>query len=120
MGWAYSVDLRERVVAAFDLVRMTDEDVARMFQIGEATVHRWKRLKRETGSLVPRRPRGGGMPPRVTPDHHEVVRAIVDESPDLTVFEIAAEFHRRTGRSASRSAMARTLQKLDITRKKRP
>ena len=49
MGWAYSVDLRERVIAAFDLGGMTDEDAAELFRIGEATVHRWKRLKRETG-----------------------------------------------------------------------
>jgi len=120
MGWAYSVELRERVVGAFDLGEMTDEDVATLFQIGEATVHRWKRLKRETGSLVPRPPRGGGMPPRVARDQHDVVRAIVDEAPDLSVFEIAAEFHRRTGRSASRSAMSRALQRLGITRKKSP
>ena len=58
MGWAYSVDLRERVVAAFDVGDMTDEEVATLFQVGEATVHRWKRLKRETGSLVPRPPQG--------------------------------------------------------------
>lgn len=51
MGWAYSLDLRERVVGAFDAADMTDEQVAEVFQVGEATVHRWKRLKRETGSL---------------------------------------------------------------------
>ncbi len=44
MGWAYSVDLRERVVAAFDVRDMTDEEVATLFKVGEATVHRWKRL----------------------------------------------------------------------------
>lgn len=48
MGWAYSVDLRERVIAAFDLGGMSDEDAAELFQIGEATVHRWKRLKKES------------------------------------------------------------------------
>ena len=70
MGWAYSLDLRERVVGAFDVGDMTDEQVAELFQVGEATVHRWRRLKRETGSLVPRPPRGGacrrGWRPRST------------------------------------------------------
>lgn len=98
MGWAYSVDLRERVVAAYDLGEMTDEYVAELFQLDEATVHRWKRLKRETGSLVPTPPHGGGMPPRVAPDQHDLVRTLVKEQPDLTVFELASEFHRRTGR----------------------
>jgi transposase len=103
MGWAYSVDLRERVVAVFDIGDMTDEEVATLFQVGEATVHRWKWLKRETGSLMPRPPRGGGMPPRVVPEQYDPVRAIVSEQPDVTIPEAAWEFHRRTGRSVSPS-----------------
>ena len=118
MGWAYSVDLRERVVAAFDVGDMTDEEVATLFQVGEATVHRWKRLKRETGSLVPRPPLGGGMPPRVAPEQYDLVREIVSEQPDVTIPEAAWEFHRRTGRSVSPSAMGRALRKLGLTRKK--
>ena len=120
LGWGYSVDLRERVIAAFDLGEMTDEEVAELFRVGEATVHRWKRLKRETGSLVPRPPRGGGMPPRVLPEHHELVRTMVSEEPDLTIFELASEYHRRTARRVSPAAMGRTLRKLGFTRKKRP
>lgn len=120
MGWAYSLDLRKRVVGAFDVGDMTDEQVAELFQVGEATVHRWKRLKRETGSLVPLPPRGGGMPPRVAREKYDLVREIVREEPDLTVPEVAWEFHRRTGRSVSPSAMGRTLRKLGLTRKKRP
>lgn len=49
MGWAYSVDLRERVVAAFDRAGMTDQEAAALFKIGEATVRRWKRLKLRPG-----------------------------------------------------------------------
>jgi transposase len=118
MGWAYSVDLRERVVAAFDAGDLTDEDVAELFKVGEATVHRWKRLKREKGSLE-HKPFGGGMPPRVAPEQYDLVRQIVKEEPDLTVQEVAWEFHRRTGKSVSRAAMGRTLLKLGLTRKKR-
>jgi len=40
MGWAYSVDLREHVVAAFDREGMTDQEAAAIFKIGEATVRR--------------------------------------------------------------------------------
>jgi transposase len=119
MGWAYSVDLRERVVAAFDRDGMTDQEAAALFKIGEATVRRWKRLKRETGELH-RRPGGGGNPPRVATDQYDVVRAIVRETPDLADQEVAWEFHRRTGRSVSRSSMNRILLKLALTRKKRP
>ncbi len=119
MGWAYSVDLREKVVAAFNLDDVTDEEVAEQFQLGEATVHRWKRLKRETGSLVPRKPKGGGMPPRVRPEEFDLVRQIVRDQPDITIREAAWEFHRRTNRPCSPSAMGRVLLKLGLTRKER-
>ena len=119
MGWAYSVDLRERVVAAFDRTGISDQEAAELFNLGEATVRRWKRLRRETGSLEPKK-FGGGNPPRVSQDLYPVVRAIVEEKPDLNDQEVAWEFHRRTGRSVSRSSMNRTLLKLALTRKKRP
>jgi transposase len=119
MGWSYSLDLRKRVVGAFDAGDKTDEEVAELFQVGEATVHRWKRLERETGSLVPKPPVGGGMPPRVAPAQYGLVREIVKKEPDLTIQEVAWEFHRRTDRSVSRASMGRTLRKLGLTRKKR-
>ena len=118
MGWAYSVDLRERVVAAFDRTGMSDQEAAALFKLGEATVRRWKRLRRETGGLEPKK-FGGGNPPRVAPDQYPVVRAIIEEKPDLTDQEVAWEFHRRTGRAVSRSSMNRVLLKLALTRKKR-
>src|ERR1700694_2796108 len=117
MGWAYSVDLRERVVAAFDRAGMTDQEAAALFRIGEATVRRWKRLKRETGQLA-RRPGGGGNPARVASEQYEGVRGIVGEKPHLTDREVAWESHRRTGRSVSRSAMNRVLLKLALTQQK--
>jgi transposase len=60
------------------------------------------------------------MPPRVAPEKYDLVREIVKAEPDLTIQEVAWEFHRRTGRSVSPAAMGRTLQKLGLTRKKRP
>src|SRR6266545_2886459 len=107
--WAYSVDLRERVVRAFE--------VAALFGIGEATVHRWKRRHRETGSLDPL-PHKSGNPPRVTPEQWQVVQQIVKEESDLTIPEVAEEFWRRSGTKVSCSAMGRTLRQLGLTRKK--
>ena len=59
------------------------------------------------------------MPPRVAPEKYQLVREIVRAEPDLTIAEVAWEFHRRTGRSVSPAAMGRTLQKLGLTRKKK-
>jgi transposase len=105
------------VVAAFDRTGMTDQEAAALFKIGEATVRRWKRLRREKGSLEPKK-FGGGNPPRVAPEQYPVIRAIVEEKPDLTDQEVAWEFHRRTGRPVSRSSMNRVLLKSPSREKK--
>jgi len=119
MAKGYSVDLRARVIAVLERDEITDEAAAELFQIGEATVHRWKRLKRETGGLEPR-PYGGGYPPRIPPEKTGILRQMVAEQPDLTDQEAAWEYHRRTGTSVSKATMGRTLRKLGLTRKKRP
>ena len=50
---AYSEDLRERVVRAVAIGTPRDE-VAATFAVSSATITRWLRLKRETGSLAPK------------------------------------------------------------------
>jgi transposase len=93
----------ERVVAAFDRTGIPGPGSGgACSRLGEATVRRWKRLRREPGGLEPK-PFGGGNPPRVAPEPYPVVRAIVEEKPDLTDQEVAWEFHLRTGRGVSRS-----------------
>ncbi|WNG44872.1 transposase [Archangium minus] len=60
----YSTDLRERVLAACER-GLTIEEVARQFEVGTATVKRWRQFRRQRGSVEPA-PHGGGKPPRVT------------------------------------------------------
>jgi transposase len=49
----------------------------------------------------------------------EAPRGLVAERSDATLAEYVAAFRARTGRSLSRSAMCRTLGRLDLPRKKR-
>ncbi len=51
---------------------------------------------------------------------YSLTREIVRAEADLTVAEVAWEFHRRTRRSVSPAAMGRTLEKLKLTRRKDP
>ena len=52
MGKPYSMDLRERVVAAIEGGESTHQAAAR-FAIGIATAGVWARLKRSTGEVRP-------------------------------------------------------------------
>ena len=87
-------------------------------KVGETTVQRWKRLRRETGSRLPPLPKGGGKPPRVAPDQYDLVREIDRAEPDLTIAEESWEIHRRTKRSLSPASMGRTLRRLGITQER--
>ena len=63
----YSVDLRERLLRAID-AGLSVAEAARLFGVGTSTIARWRRLRRETGSLAAaprpgRRPRIGPTAP---------------------------------------------------------
>ncbi len=48
---AYSLDLRERVVAAYEKGSNTIAEIAERFSVGETFLKKMLRQKRETGSL---------------------------------------------------------------------
>ena len=55
----YSMDLRERVVAACDARDGTRAAIAARFSVSESWVRKVLRQRRDTGSIAPR-PHGGG------------------------------------------------------------
>ena len=57
---AYSIDLRERVVAACDADDATREQVAARFSVSVPWIRKLMRRRRETGSIAPK-PHGGGQ-----------------------------------------------------------
>lgn len=81
----YSLDLRERVVAA-----LSDggscRAVAGRFGVSVATVVRWGQRWRSRGDVAPDK-YGGHRRPRLAP-HRELVRALVAAHPDRPVREL--------------------------------
>lgn len=119
MAKGYSVELRERVTAAVEEMGLTYVGAAEMFKIGEATVNRWLRRLRRTGSVHPDPP-GGGQPPGI-PDGASLQRLkkIVAQYPDATLLELRDAYNRRVKRKVSKSTIVRGLQRLGVTRKKK-
>ena len=73
---AYSMDLRERVVAACDEGLDTRAEVAERFSVSESWVRRLLQRRRETGSMAPKR-HGGGQRPAFEAQH--AVRVVLDD-----------------------------------------
>jgi transposase len=108
---AYSMDLRERVAAAWDTVHDADE-VAERFQVSRAWVHRLIQRRRETGSLAPRRQTR--WRPRILEADTDRLEALVAERPDRTLAELRAAL----GTTASLTTIWRALARLQFTVKK--
>ena len=109
MANPYPTVLRERAVRTYEDGLETYADVADQFGVGVATLERWVRRGRETGSVAPL-PKGGGWR---SPVDLPVLHALVGARPDTTTGELTRAYNRRVGRAARvhRSSILRALQR---------
>jgi transposase len=114
----YSLDLRERALAAVDRGVPRKETVG-IFGVSLATLKRWLKRREETGSAAPsRRP---GMRRRVGADAEER-RALwrqLEENPEATLEEHRQAWKRERGVRVSVSTMSRAIRRLGWTYKQR-
>lgn len=116
MARAFSVDLRERVVAAIEGGLSTGQAAAQ-FCIGKATAGAWHRLWRKTGSVEPARQ---GHPGGSQLDAHEgLLVELIAERPDITLDEMAEELVAQRGVRVHSTTIWYFLDKRGITYKKR-
>jgi transposase len=115
----YSVDLRQRVVDAYEEGNESFKAVAEKFSIGVASVDRWVSQYRRTGSVTPK-PATGGQPSKLEGEGLDAVHILVLEKPDIIEHEIARALAEIHSIHVSRSSVNRSLKRLGITRKKRP
>jgi transposase len=112
---AYSMDLRDRVVAACDAGDATREQVAARFSVSVRWVRDLLKRRRETGSVGPK-PHGGGRARAFDAAADARLREAVRAEPDATPEELA----RTAGVACSPAAVQRALDRLALTRKKSP
>jgi transposase len=92
MGRPYSLDLRERVVAAV-AAGMSREAAADRYQVSYSSATRW--VSRAAAEGSPAALPMGGKKPFVLADQAEWIRARLAEKPDITGRELLAELHER-------------------------
>jgi transposase len=82
-----SLDLRERIVAAYDGQQGTREEVAQRFGVSVGMVKKLLQQRRRTNELVHRH-RYSGRKARILPEYREGLLALVAAQPDLTLAQI--------------------------------
>ena len=92
MAAPYSLDLRERVVAAV-AAGVSRKRAAAHYQVSHSSVIRWTRRLAETGrpAALPM----GGKKPFTLADQEAWIRSRVDEKPDITGRGLLAELTQR-------------------------
>ena len=93
MGKPYSVDLRERVVAAVETGGMSRRGAALQFGVGITTVINWVRRQRTTGSVAPGQM--GGHKPKAIRGEHRVWLLQRTRAGDFTLRGLVAELADR-------------------------
>jgi len=111
----YSMDLRERVIRAYDDKVGTQEQVAKLFQVSVPWIKKLLRRRRETGKMGPK-PHGGGWTPKFSGSKLEQLKVRVEQHPDATLQELLEQ----SGVEGSIMAVHRALKRLGSRRKKSP
>lgn len=109
-----SLDLRERILAAYDAGDATREQVGQRFRVSEGMVKKLLQQRRRTGEIGPRHHRSGRKA-RILPAHGAQLRALVQQQPDLTL----AELRSALALNCTLPAIHYALAALDLTYKKR-
>ena len=112
---AYSMDLRDRVVAACDSGEWTPTEVAEQFGISRAWVYRLLQRRREEGGYR-LKGHGGGRQPAFSGQALNRLDHLVQQQPDATLKEL----RQQSGVPCSLTAVFNALKRLDYRRKKRP
>lgn len=107
----YSMDLRKRVLRAWD-AGMDAESVAAKYEVSRAWVHRLVQRRRETGSIAPRKQTKFRR--RVLADQESRLTALMAAQPDATL----AELREALPTTAALSTLWEAIARLQFTVKK--
>ena len=110
----YSLDLRERIVAAVDRHEGSIRWIAHIFLVSTSFIVRLLQRRRDAGTLAPE-PHRGGPPQALGPADWERLAALVRQDPDATLEQL----RERGGFSCSVKTLWYALDDLGLTLKKK-
>lgn len=117
MPTPYSVDLRQRVINAYQAREGSQRQIAERFQVSLCFVKRLIRRYQETGTVEPKS-HGGGAIAIIKQSELKQIKQLVDEQPDSLLRELCERWETKKGVKVSISTMHRRLEELKLTSKK--
>ncbi len=116
MAKSLSIDLRERLVSVVE-DGVSRRAAAKRFGVAASTAIKWVDRWRRTGTVEPR-PRGGDHRSGRIEAHADEVLGLIDDTPDITLEELAAHLDEVHGLRVAPSTVWRLLDRRGLTFKK--
>ncbi|MBD1922614.1 transposase [Microcoleus sp. FACHB-831] len=114
---AYSIDLRKKILSAWQNKEGTQRDLAKRFKVSLSFIRDFLRRYRETGEITAR-PQGGYRRSKLKEKEQELLKIMVTEQSDIYLREIQEAIKEQKGIEVSISSLSRTLNRLKLKRKK--
>lgn len=113
---AYSLDLRQRIVQAYEQGQGSIPEIAQRFSVSPAFVSKMLRQWRESSDLAPL-PHGGGKPSSLSKRHLQLLRHKAQQS-DASLAELQQLLSDEHQVNVHISTISRALARLGLPRKK--
>jgi len=113
----YSLDLRQKIVTAYDRGGISQRQLAKQFSVTKSFIQKLFKQRRETGSIAPK-VRTKQTPPKLNADHQAILAELVETNNDATQAELREQLHARTDILVGITTVHNTLKKLGLTLKK--
>jgi transposase len=110
---AYSIDLRERVLAAVDAGEETQRQIAERFTVSSRWIRKLIARRARTGEIGPK-PNPGGRKPLIQGEAAQALREAIAKTPDAPLHEV----REAIGFGGCLVTLWRAINRLNITRKK--
>ena len=111
-----SIDLRERLISAVE-GGMSRRSAAERFGVAASTAIKWVDQWRRTGDVGPR-PQGGDKRSHRIEAHAGEILTLIEETPDITLGELAVHLDETHGLKVASSTVWRLLDRHGMTFKK--
>jgi len=113
----FSIELREKIVNAYNKGLGSAKDIAQIFAVTPRTVFRYLKMQREKGDLSPEPI--PGRPPILTDTNLAIIKKIVLGNTDGTLEQYRSKFYEATGIDVTIVTIFNACETLNLRRKKK-
>jgi transposase len=117
MPAAYSVDLRQRIIAAYEAKEGSQRQLAKRFKVSLSFVRDLVRHYREQETVQPK-PHGGGAAAKIGVEEQALIASWIKQQPDLPLRELCERLEKERSIRVGISTMWRVLKQMNLSVKK--